>query len=647
MTDPLPATTHFRFIRRFAVAFLVILALFVALPLWAEHRAIEQLERQRLHSLTATLVEGVVQQLATIRNTVERLQTDLSNWLQQADGGALAERRLDTLAEAMPGLLAARITDASGQPLAHYQPEMFASSEASDPGSPTAPTVLWLRTALQPDGEATTELRITLSNQLPPAHTQGSIDLVLSRSAFALPLRASRHDDDLHLALLSVDGNALVTLPDDGTGGAVDVLRSVLAALPSAGDDDVTVRFARADAPDVPGTRLAAVGDIDVPQTDSARDLRIVASRSLSALYDRWWLAVQMRTALFALTVLAVLIALLLLRSNLRNQESLRRQALQRDRLFASIFAGTQEGILVTDSAGIIIEVNAAMLRMSGYAREALLGSTPRRLKSDRHESGTYAALWQALTRDGHWEGELWNRRPDGSDYPVLLTITAVRDATGAVQYYAGIMNDISALKEHQAALERFAHQDTLTGLPNRRRLDQRLQQALRRQRHDHEPLALLFIDLDGFKQVNDAHGHEIGDRLLQAVAQRMANELRREDTLARLGGDEFIALLMGASDEHEFRLGAERLLTAVASPFMVDGISLQVSASIGALYVPAEAARRSAPSSAHLLRLADQAMYRAKASGKNRIAVATYVPEPAPTPPASESGTAPSGTAR
>jgi diguanylate cyclase (GGDEF)-like protein len=222
--------------------------------------------------------------------------------------------------------------------------------------------------------------------------------------------------------------------------------------------------------------------------------------------------------------------------------------------------------------------------------------------------------MWAQITQRGFWSGEIWNRRKNGEIYAELESISVVRDADGVIQNYVGLFTDITAIKDHQRQLDHIAHYDVLTGLPNRVLLADRLQQAMAHcQRHGHT-LALAYFDLDGFKAVNDAHGHAAGDGLLIAVASNIAATLRDGDTLARIGGDEFVALLVDVDPILEIETVLARLLGAAAMPVTVAGIPFQISASIGVTIYPQDGVDAD-----QLMRHADQAMYLAKQAGKNR----------------------------
>lgn len=283
--------------------------------------------------------------------------------------------------------------------------------------------------------------------------------------------------------------------------------------------------------------------------------------------------------------------------------------------LAASVFSEAREGIMITDTSGHIVNVNAAFTHITGYSRDEVLGQTPHLLNSGRQTSAHFAAMWQDLRNKGHWYGELWNRRKNGEVYAELQTITTVRDARGNATHYVALFSDITAFKANQAKLEHIAHYDLLTNLPNRALLAERLRKDMSQAYRYGRLLAVAYIDLDSFKEVNDQHGHEIGDRLLVAVANRMKDALRDGDTLARIGGDEFVAVLTDLADTSSCVPMLNRMLEAASQTLQIDALTLQVSASLGVTFYPqAEVVEPDM-----LLRQADQAMYQAKQTGKNR----------------------------
>ncbi len=280
----------------------------------------------------------------------------------------------------------------------------------------------------------------------------------------------------------------------------------------------------------------------------------------------------------------------------------------------ASVFHHAREGILITDPDGLIIDANDTFTRITGYSRQEVIGQHPRILKSGYQSADFYREMWAQIGSEGSWSGEVLNRRKTGEIYAELLTISAVKHKDGKTQAYIALFSDITPIHRHKQELERIAHYDPLTGLPNRTLLGDRLQQALSQGLRHRQGVAVIYLDLDGFKAINDSHGHAVGDALLVEVSMRMRNALRDEDTLARIGGDEFIAVLSHVSDAKSCESFLQRLLLAASEPVSIESEILNVSASIGVAFSPQDGEHAEL-----LLRHADQAMYAAKQSGKNR----------------------------
>jgi diguanylate cyclase (GGDEF)-like protein/PAS domain S-box-containing protein len=290
------------------------------------------------------------------------------------------------------------------------------------------------------------------------------------------------------------------------------------------------------------------------------------------------------------------------------------RHTLDRLALAASVSENSLNGVIITDPQQRIIEVNPAFTRITGYSRADALGQTPRLLASGRQDTAFYAAMWLEIETTGQWRGEIWNRHKDGGVYPEELSIVRVCDEGGTVVRYIGIFSDISQLKAQEAQLRHLAHYDSLTGLPNRALLADRMKVALAHAERSGEKLAVCYLDLDGFKPINDAWGHATGDRLLEEVAGRLRDTVRGGDTVARLGGDEFVLLLADTADEEQCKISLSRILQSTARPVFIGGTALTITASIGVTLFPDDRADADT-----LLRHADQAMYAAKEAGRNR----------------------------
>jgi len=401
--------------------------------------------------------------------------------------------------------------------------------------------------------------------------------------------------------------------------GTVSVVGDVERILEDGGiRDSRTLRIAVRGKDGLGEQGDAIAGDPDVFDLDPVKANVIVpgGSWALAAVPTGGWPSQApadspyFRLAMLNAFIFALLGGLLVGR---HGQSKRSEQALQ---LASTVVENTMDGVIVTDAQGRIIATNPAFTEITGYLAEEATGHTPRMLKSNRHGAEFYQHLWASITTTGAWQGEVWNRRKNGEIFPEWLAISAVRDGAGAIRNFVAVFSDISTIKRTQADLEHLAHFDPLTDLPNRVLFQDRMQHAIDRARRYGHGIALLLLDLDGFKFINDSLGHPVGDQLLQLAARRLAEAVRVEDTVARLGGDEFAVILSELADESDAVEAVEavgRILAAIREPFeMADGNGM-VTTSIGISVYPGDG-----DSVTDLVRNADAAMYEAKNAGRN-----------------------------
>jgi diguanylate cyclase (GGDEF)-like protein/PAS domain S-box-containing protein len=306
--------------------------------------------------------------------------------------------------------------------------------------------------------------------------------------------------------------------------------------------------------------------------------------------------------------------ALVFTRTQELESEIKQRQALQeRLMLFKYVFDFAHEAFLITDADERILEVNPWFTHLTGYNADEVVGKRPALLKSGKHDVAFFQVMWQSINETGQWQGEIFDKRKNGHIYPKWLSIVAVPDDLGKIRHYVGLFSDITERKEKEAEHYRLATTDPLTGLVNRRAMEECLVQIMNNDSPMQRSLAMMLIDLDHFKKVNDTLGHLVGDKLLCTIAQRLKDQVRTSDLVVRLGGDEFVMVLSNIDTQDMARLIAEKLVTALAEVALIDGHRLQISASIGIAFYPTDAT-----TPLKLLHKADVAAYHAKGSGRN-----------------------------
>lgn len=281
--------------------------------------------------------------------------------------------------------------------------------------------------------------------------------------------------------------------------------------------------------------------------------------------------------------------------------------------LFAAVFENTAEGIMLTDTDKRILEVNNAFTQITGFSQEDVVGKTPAVLSSGRHTLSFYKNMWRTIRLTGRWSGEIWNRKKSGAVFPELLTINSLENKEGEITHYVGIFSDISKLKSSQEKLKYLTHYDALTDLPNRALLVERVEQAIRHANRANNRVALVMLDLDRFKHINESYGHTVGDKLITDVANNLRQVVRDDDTLARIGGDEFVLLFENIDEVARLGFMTERIQRALAAPIELPDQVVNMTASMGICVYPEDGANAS-----ELMRNADAAMFYAKAQGRN-----------------------------
>lgn len=282
-------------------------------------------------------------------------------------------------------------------------------------------------------------------------------------------------------------------------------------------------------------------------------------------------------------------------------------------KMAAAVFNSTNQGVVVTDESGKITSVNPAFTVITGYEEQDVSGNKPSHFKSGHHDKIFYQSLWDEIDQTGHWKGEIWDRRKNGEAFPSWQSISAIVNDAGTVTHYVSVFSDITPIRQYQENLNYLAHHDPLTGLPNRLMFHDRVDHSLQRCQRQSTELALLFLDLDDFKAINDNYGHGVGDQVLQITAKRLESLLRKEDTVARLGGDEFLLLLESYTTKSDAHNITDKIIKVISRPMEIDDHKIVTGVSIGVAIGPADNMDTQA-----LINAADQAMYRAKKNGRN-----------------------------
>ena len=284
-------------------------------------------------------------------------------------------------------------------------------------------------------------------------------------------------------------------------------------------------------------------------------------------------------------------------------------------RLTSLMLENTSHGMIITDSNLNILALNSAFSHITGYSEDEALGQTPRLLSSGRNDKAFYQKMWTSINELGYWEGEMWDKRKNGEIYPEQLNISAVKNRSGNITHFIGSFSDISEIKEKEERLKQLAHFDSLTGLANRLFFRERFEQAIVQAERDQQNVALLYIDLDNFKPVNDIYGHDVGDSVLKISALRLKQTIRGVDTISRLGGDEFAIILHNIKEIDDAGSVANKIIENISKTIIINEIEIEVGCSIGISVYPEHNDQLD-----DLLKFADVAMYHAKQLGKNQF---------------------------
>ena len=610
-------------------AALLILGGVIGWNLYSERNTIDAREREWLSTQAKVIDENLGRQLIATNSALDSIRNDLPNLKAQKDGKARVNHRLQAMREAMPGIRALTIFDAGGT-LTARSPDKFVGQNFSNREYfQTArrgrdPSILYVT---PPFLAATGEYVINMAKVLLDDRGEfaGIILASLDPEYFSILLASVRYAPDMWTSLAHADGKMFLMIPARPGIEGIDLAKpgslftrhrdSGLKATVMTG-----IVYATGEK------RMMAQRTIKPASVPMDKPLVLAVARDLPSIFAPWRKDIYEQGGLFILVLMATALGLYFHQQRRRvyhrlvaDQEAERSQAEAELRIAAAAFE-SQEGMVITDADGVILRVNKAFAETTGYTAEEAVGQTPRLLKSGRHDQAFYAAMWERIKLTGSWQGEIWDKRKNGEIYPKWLTITAVKSDDGTITHYVGTDIDITARKLAEDEITHLAFYDPLTQLPNRRLLLDRLGQALASSARSGRNGALLYIDLDNFKTLNDTLGHDKGDLLLQQVAQRLATCVREGDTVSRLGGDEFVVMLEGLSGNAEeaathSEIVGEKILATLNQPYRLAGFENRSTPSIGVTLFSGQM-----DSTEELLKQADLAMYQSKAAGRNTL---------------------------
>ncbi len=597
--------------------------------LYAERLAIEASERDRLASQAKVIDENLSRQLVSTNRALDSIRRDLAFLRAQKDAKALVNGRLEAMREAMPGIRAITLFDAQGTLLAR-SPDQFVGQNFSNreyfqiARQGGDPAVLYVA---PPFLAATGEYVINMAKVL--LGDRGKFDGIILASLdpkyFSILLDSVRYAPDMSTGLTHGDGKLFLIIPPRPGIEGSDLAKpgTFFSRFRDSGQKEmVAVGTTYATAEE----QMIALRQIQPADSAMDKGLTLAVTRDLSGIFADWRQGIYEQGTLLALLVVATTLGMRSYQQRQRAYERLldmqeaERQRAEADLRISAVAFESQEAMMVTDSDSRILRVNSAFTETTGYTPDEAVGQTPRLLKSDRHGRDFYRKMWDSIDRTGGWQGEIWDRRKDGQVYPKWLTISAVKDRDRTVTHYIGAHYDITEQKKAEEKIKELAFFDQLTGLPNRTLLLDRLRQVMTIGNRNRTFGAVLFIDLDNFKSLNDTVGHHMGDQLLRQVAQRLVACVREGDTVARLGGDEFVVVLGVPS--HSAKEAAtqtetvgRKILAALNQAYELERMVHRSTASIGATLFSGHET-----SIDELLQQADLAMYKSKESGRNAL---------------------------
>lgn len=598
----------------------------VAYELYVERANAALREQARLLAQARVVDQNLAKQLESTEKVLTRLRDELRGRPEGDRYPADGNSRLAILEQAIPGVRTLLALDASGIVRLSNRPELvgmnlsqreYFMTPREFPDSGRLFVSRPFKTKLGAWGINLTRVVAGRKGEF-----AGVVTATLDAQYFSTLLSSISYAPDLRATLVHADGDIFLMVPE---------ARPVVEGMNLAGQDSFFARHMLSGRQEnvysgqtfaTGEMRMVAVRTIEPGGVPLDKPLVVMVTRELDAIYEGWHRQGMTIAILLALMLLLTGSALALFQrrqrlhlERLEHAEAERREREEALKLAGVVLETVDEGVVVTDAQNRIVSVNPGFTEITGYTQEEVLGTTPKVLSADTHDADFYRSMWESLRNSGSWKGEVLNRRKSGEFYVEWLSIKELRDERGAVSHYVGVFSDISERKASEERMRHLAHCDALTGLANRMLLTDRIHQALSKARRDRKRAAVLFFDLDRFKLVNDQFGHDVGDLLLQQVAQRVLACVRESDTVARLGGDEFVVLLAEIEEEANALAVGRKILDALQRPFDLTGQPVTIGASIGVAVFPEHGGDETA-----LLKNADIAMYKAKACGRNTV---------------------------